>query len=166
MKCRTPMWTQEEVQQAGRTLERAALSDDVVSPEEGEDLSQEAARTTASGDTAKLRQLGVDLEFQKNGDVGTCSIEVEASILVSLATRSKHTSVGGPRTGDVAPTCCAQLTRPRHSASSHRRQSGSFAFFVGIGAIALSCSIKYVFSLVTFLANKMEAHGAMGAIRV
>ena len=70
-----------EVQQAGRMCERdcfrdcratsarahamqsAGLSDDVVSPEEEEDFGYEAARTIASGDTAKLQQLGVDLEF-------------------------------------------------------------------------------------------------------
>ena len=75
------MWTQEEVRQAGRTRQRdrscdcravcarvhamqaASLSDAALAPEEDEDLAIEAAKTIVSGDAAKLRQLGVDLEF-------------------------------------------------------------------------------------------------------
>ena len=56
----TSMWTQEEVRQAGRTRGR----DRSFAREKGdEDMAIEEAKTIVSGDTAKLRQLGVDLEF-------------------------------------------------------------------------------------------------------
>ena len=50
-------------------MEAAGLSDDAFALEEEEDLAIEAAKTIVSRGTAKLRQLGVDLEFSRGGDV-------------------------------------------------------------------------------------------------
>ena len=44
-------------------MESAGLSDDAFALEADEDLAVEAAKTIVSRDTAKLRQLGVGLEF-------------------------------------------------------------------------------------------------------
>ena len=135
---RLRMDTGMEVRQAGRTRERDRFRDcravsarvhameaagqgvDGFSLEEDEDLAIEAARAIVSGDAAKLRQLGVDLEFPGTGGTGT---------------------------GDVAPACCAQLTRPRALGKFLSWTIlESVSVLIGIGARILSCSIRYVFS--------------------
>ena len=51
--------------------------------------------------TTKLRQLEVDLQFPRSGDVGTCSDLVGASILGCLSAQPEFSSFGGTGAGNL-----------------------------------------------------------------
>ena len=51
-------------------MEVAGLSDDAFAQEKDEDLAAEAAKSIVSGDAAKLRQLGVDVQFPEMATSG------------------------------------------------------------------------------------------------
>ena len=93
-------------------MEAAGLSDDAISLEEDEDLALETAKIIVCGDTAKLRQLGVDLEFLELATSGF-ALSRWVPRFWGVWQHEQNTSAGSAGTSDVASTRCTQFTRPR-----------------------------------------------------
>ena len=72
-------------------MDGAGLDEEAFGQKEDEDPANEAAKIICSVDAAKIRQLGVDLDFPKLAKSGPCFVELDASVLGCLGARSEYT---------------------------------------------------------------------------